>query len=152
MKTLIFSWDSCSWEEFCALCVLICSQIANTLRSMSVRQWSDVKVSDQSLIDVDLKGFVIWGYVLYCQTCDIRHTLVCNKIVDHSDVVGAAADRHCSNYICILNLTPGFNILHKDETRNINVLGFCAPYIRDSTVSLYLLTVIADTSSHNQTN
>ena len=32
-----------------------------------------------------------------------------DNIVDHSDVVGA------SNYIFFLDLTPGFNILHKDN-------------------------------------
>ena len=41
------------------------------------------------------------------------------------------ACRRCSNYIFILDLTPGFNILHKD---NYKVLGFGAYYIRDLTV------------------
>ena len=54
----------------------------------------------------------------YRQTSNINHALVANKIVDHSDVVGA-----CSNYIFILNLTPYFNGLGKrqlqDETINI---------------------------------
>ena len=49
------------------------------------------------------------------------------------------ACRRCSNYIFILDLTPGFNGLHKDncetrwETFN-QVLGFAATYIRDFTV------------------
>ena len=30
------------------------------------------------------------GYLFYSQASDIRHTLVGNKIVDHSDVVGAS--------------------------------------------------------------
>ena len=42
----------------------------------------------------------------YRQTCKISRTLVGNKIVDHSDVVGAAP-------VGILDLTTGFNILHK---------------------------------------
>ena len=29
-------------------------------------------------------------YILYSQTSDISHTLAGNKIVDHSDVVGAS--------------------------------------------------------------
>ena len=42
---------------------------------------------------------------------NIRRTLVGKKIVDHSDVVGAAP----TGYIFILNLTPGFNGLGKDN-------------------------------------
>ena len=45
-------------------------------------------------------------YLIYCQTSNIRHTLVGNKIVDHSDVVG---------YIFFLVLTPDFNFLGKDN-------------------------------------
>ena len=44
----------------------------------------------------------------YSQVSNIRRTLVGNYIVDHSEVVGASiACRRCSNYIFILNLTPG---------------------------------------------
>ena len=46
---------------------------------------------------------------------NIRHTLVGNKTVDHSDVVGCIACRGCSNYICILDLTPGYNGLGKNS-------------------------------------
>ena len=60
---------------------------------------------------------------------NIRHTLVGNKIVDHSDVVGASpvsaalscswsiACQRCSNYIFILDLAPGFNGEGKDCCR-----------------------------------
>ena len=53
----------------------------------------------------------------YHQTSNIRfrHALVGNKIVHHSDVVGAC--RRCSNYIFILDLTPGFNRLCKDNCK-----------------------------------
>ena len=48
------------------------------------------------------------------------------------------ACRRCSNYIFILHLTLGLNLLRKDkmeaETRNIYVFGFGAPYIRYFTV------------------
>ena len=37
--------------------------------------------------------------------------------VDHSDVVGSFARRRCSNYIFILDLTPGFNGLSKDNCK-----------------------------------
>ena len=42
----------------------------------------------------------------YFQASNISCTLVGNKILDHSDVVG---------YIFILDLTPGFNGLSKDN-------------------------------------
>ena len=45
------------------------------------------------------------------KTSNISHTLVGNKIVDHSD------DGRCSNYASILELTPGFNISHKDNCK-----------------------------------
>ena len=42
---------------------------------------------------------------------------LCNiKFVDHSDVVGAW--RRCSNYIFIIDLTPGFNGLDKDNYKS----------------------------------
>ena len=49
-------------------------------------------------------------YLHYRKVSNIRGTLVGNKIVDHSDVVGASpvACRRCSNYIFILDLTSGF--------------------------------------------
>ena len=43
--------------------------------------------------------------------CDVTEALVGNKFVDHPDVVM----QHCSNYIFILDLTPGFNGLGKDN-------------------------------------
>ena len=45
------------------------------------------------------------------QTSNINHTWICKKIADHSDVVGASP----VNYIFILNLTPGFNGLGKEN-------------------------------------
>ena len=51
-------------------------------------------------------------YVInYSQTSDINHTWVGYKIVDHPDVVEASLGRRCSNYIFILDLTPGINRL-----------------------------------------
>ena len=52
----------------------------------------------------------------YRQVSNIRHALIDNKIVDHPDVVGIAC-RRCSNYIFILNLTPGFIGLGKDNCK-----------------------------------
>ena len=49
----------------------------------------------------------------YHETSNISHTLVGNKIVDHSDVVGVSP----VGAAFILDLIPGFNILHKDNCR-----------------------------------
>ena len=49
------------------------------------------------------------------KSLDIKRSLAGNKLADHPDVVGAIACRRCFNYIFILNLTPGFNGLGKDN-------------------------------------
>ena len=48
----------------------------------------------------------------YIQISDMSRSLVGNKSVDHSDVVGAMC-RRCSNYIFILQLSVGFNGLRR---------------------------------------
>ena len=54
----------------------------------------------------------------YCQTSDVRRTLVGNKIVDHSDVVGASpVGAAASNCIFIIDLITGFNGLGKDNIK-----------------------------------
>ena len=53
----------------------------------------------------------------YRQTANISHTLVGNRIVDHSDVVGASPVGSAPNYIFILNSTPGFNGLYRDNCK-----------------------------------
>ena len=52
----------------------------------------------------------------YHETSNMRRTLVGNKIVDHSDVVGASPVGTAPTISSFL--TPGFNELGKDETRN----------------------------------
>ena len=47
----------------------------------------------------------------------IRCTLVGAKIVDHSLCSWSIACRRCSNYILILDWTPGFNRLRKDNCK-----------------------------------
>ena len=64
---------------------------------------------------------------VYCQTSEISCALICNKIFDQSDVVGASpttlrcswsiACRRCSNYIFILDSTPGFIRLGKGNCK-----------------------------------
>ena len=53
----------------------------------------------------------------YRQTSNIRHTLVGNKIVDDSDVVGGSPISTAPINIFILDLTPGFNGLRKDNCK-----------------------------------
>ena len=38
----------------------VSSQVAKILGSMSIRHWSDTKVSDRCLVDIDPRVFVIW--------------------------------------------------------------------------------------------
>ena len=54
----------------------------------------------------------------YRQVSNIRRILVGNKIVDHSDIVGASpVGAAPTNYIFILDLTPGFVGLGKDNNK-----------------------------------
>ena len=80
-----------------------------------------------------------WTGRIYRQTSNIKRTLVYNKIDDHSDVVRASPGRRCSNYIFILDLTPGFNILGEDNCKKrretFQFGGFGATYIRGLTVN-----------------
>ena len=79
----------------------------------------------------------------YCQTSNISHTLVGNKVVDHSDVVESIACWRCSNYIFILDLTPGFIGLGKDncKTRRQNLalgqIPICIWFLSESLFELY---------------
>ena len=50
----------------------------------------------------------------HSKTSNISRILEGNKIVDRTDVV---ACRPCSNYIFILDLTPGFNRLGQDNCK-----------------------------------
>ena len=52
---------------------------------------------------------------IYRKISNIRRTLVGNKIVDHSDVVGASP----ANYIFILDLTSGFKGFGKDSHKAV---------------------------------
>ena len=55
----------------------------------------------------------------YRKTSNIRRTLVGNKIVDHSDVVGASPIGAAPHYIFLLDLTSGFKGLGKDSHKTI---------------------------------
>ena len=57
------------------------------------------------------------SYFSYRQVSNIRRTLVGNEIVVHSDVVGASPVGAAPTNIFILHLTPGCNILRKDNCK-----------------------------------
>ena len=56
-----------------------------------------------------------WINCVYCETPNIRGTLVGNKIVGHSDLARASPVVAAQNYTFILYLTPGFNGLRKNN-------------------------------------
>ena len=57
-----------------------------------------------------------WNCFLnYHQTSNINRTLVGNNLVDHSDVSWSIACWRCSNFMLILDLTPGFSGPGKDK-------------------------------------
>ena len=60
---------------------------------------------------------LILGNITYPQVSNISRTLVGNEIVHHSDVVGASPVGVAPNYIFILDLTPGFIGLGKDNCK-----------------------------------
>ena len=66
-----------------------------------------------------LPGYCCLCSETYCRSFDISGTSVGNIMVDHSDVVGASpvGAAPTSNYIFILNLTPGINGLGKDKCK-----------------------------------
>ena len=57
------------------------------------------------------------AYFGYCKTSNISCTIVSNKFVDYSDVVGASPVGAAPNYIFILDLIPVFYVkyTHKEE-------------------------------------
>ena len=74
----------------------------------------------------------------YRKTSNIRSTLVGNKIVDYSDVVGASpvgaaptiACRRCSNYIFILDLTSDFKGFGKGCRKTVRESFKCWDLVR----------------------
>ena len=73
------------------------------------------------------------GWANYHQMSNISHTFVGNKIVDHSDVVGASPVGAAPTTSSFSTWLQWFGQRQpQDETTNI--LSFGAPYIRDLTV------------------
>ena len=56
-------------------------------------------------------------YKNYPKISNINYTLVGNKLVDHSDVVGASPVGTAPTDIFILDLTPGFSGIGRDNCK-----------------------------------
>ena len=55
--------------------------------------------------------------MIYRQISNISRTSVGNKIIDHSDVIGASPDGAAPTTSSFLDLTPGFNGLGRDNCK-----------------------------------
>ena len=67
---------------------------------------------------------------MYRQTSNISRTLVSNKTVDHSNVVGASPVKAVLNYIFILDLKASLDWAKTAKIWDEQVLAFGAAYIR----------------------
>ena len=94
-----------------------------------VMQYGDIDLG-QHWFMIQVMACCLMAPSHYRKTSNIRHTLVGNKIVDQSDVVGAAP-------VGAAPTTSSFSIHHLVSRK---VLGFGAPYIRDLTVPELVLT------------
>ena len=74
-----------------------------------------------------------WKATVYRQTSNVSRTLVGNRIVDHSDVIGALLQLHHHFRLNAWLQWIGQTQL-QDETGNIYVLIICAIYIRGLTI------------------
>ena len=72
------------------------------------------------------------GWACYRQISNLSHTSVGNKIVDHSDVVGASPVGAAPTISSFSTWTPGFNGLGRDkmqdETRYLTHWGLVTPF------------------------
>ena len=85
-------------------------------------------------------------FVRYRQVSNIRCTLVGNKIVDHSDVVGAAPVGAAPTTSSFSTSTSGFKGFGKDSRKMVResfkCLDLVQTYIRDLTIGWYQLQVM----------
>ena len=127
---VIMLWLFC-WQSICNIYVFnhdFRHAISNSL--LSIKIWSTVS-SETSLLSVYctskiiLRGIkkyarpystgVFFTLSNYRQTSDTRRGLVSKKLIEHLWCSWSIACRRCSNYIFILDLTPVFNGLGKDN-------------------------------------
>ena len=80
--------------------------------------WIFVQLSrDNELNTCEMDIYSSCESYIYCQVSNIRCTSVGNKIVHLLRCSWSIPFRRCSNYIFILDLTPGFNRLCKDNCK-----------------------------------
>ena len=83
-----------------------------------------IKVKSQALAPITLSSDTE-----YRQTSNICHTLVVNKLVGHSDVVGASPVSAAPTTSSLLIWTPSFNGLGKDNRQeSFNFVVWCNLY------------------------
>ena len=78
---------------------------------------SDFKGYHSWVVFQTLQNNFDWCTQTYCQTSNISCTLVGNKNCWSLRCRWSIACRRCSNYIFIIDLTPGFNGLGKDNCK-----------------------------------
>ena len=96
------------------------NNIPALVQIMAWRRIGDKPLSEPMM--VNLLTHICVTRPQWVKTSNIRRTLVGNKIVDHSDVVGevptgATSSFSFFNYIFIIDLIPGFNGLDKDKCK-----------------------------------
>ena len=118
-----------SWSISC-----VASFIKNRNKLNEQKQKRDVYIMVYSVVPYHYKTllFISRGESYHSRTSNLSRTSVGNKIVDHSDVVGAAP-------------TVGQKPL-QDETGKIYVLVSGASYIRGLTVGIYITTILYEES------
>ena len=77
--------------------------LAEPMMNPFIIHWSIYASQGLNELTLYISGPIYICIYIFHQTSNISHTLVGNKLVDHSDVVGACW--RCSNYIFILDLT-----------------------------------------------
>ena len=107
-----------------------------------------IYLSNFQIIKILLKFIGLTGIYSYLKVSNIRRTLVGNKIVDHSDVVGASPVGAAPTTSSFSKLNTWLQWIgqrqQQGETRNIYVLGLGASYIRELTVSSALTSCEID--------
>ena len=90
----------------------------------------DVTNRGISTIGILVRKYLEKKQEIYCQISNIRCILIGNKIVDHSDAVGASPVSAASTII--LNLSPDFNRLCRDKCKtkreNLSFVIWCTLY------------------------
>ena len=111
--------------------------------SFTVKQHSEYRGLGHSLSIIHKKYFISCpGERRYCQTSNIKCTLTGNKIVDHSDVVGAspvgAAPITSSFWTIHLASMDWAKTIARGDEKHLS-FGVCPAYIRGLAVSVIII-------------